>query len=263
MRSRWEAIHSGLLRSISGLDAARQFASWRARTWTLETFADPMSLVAHLSQPEGDLDEKDRLIWLLIHEARHGKAPGLAQSILFLGLWRALDAIFVRRSALFRHRGADLNTELVDSFVEQIGRLDPTRVRRVAATLVRNTERDVVVSRTRELTRAARSVVVTPDVASAPPIEPEVSPFDPHPDQTDEAAVAAIGRWLKRVTGPDAALVIDVVVHGRDRAEVASAVGISRAALNKRVERALARARRFLEVDSVSPERISLALVTA
>src|SRR5579871_1581036 len=262
MRSRWEAIHSGLLRSTSGLDAERQFATWRARTSMLESFADPMSLVGHLSRPEGDLDEKDGIIWLLIGEARHGKAPGLAQSILLLGLWRALDAIFVRRSALFRHRGADLDSELVDSFIEQIGRVDPTRVRRVAATLVRNTERDVVVSRTHELARAARAVAVTPDVASAPPIEPEVSPFDPDPDQTDEAAVDAIARWLKRVTGPDAAL-IDVIVRGRDRAEVAAAAGISRAALNKRVERALARAKRFLEVDSVSPERISLALVTA
>jgi hypothetical protein len=263
MRSRWEGIHKGLLRSAGGLNAAKQFARWRTRNSMLETFADPMSLVGYLSQPEGDLDEKDRIIWLLIDEARRGEAPSLAQAILFLGLWRALDAIFVRRSALFRQRGADLDAELVDGFIEQLGRLDPARVKRVAATLVRNTERDVVVSRTHELARSARAVVVTPDVALAPPIEPEASPFNQHPDQTDEAAVGAIALWLERVTGPDAYLVVDVVLRGRDRAALASARGISRKALNKRVERALARARRVLEVDAMSPARISVALVTA
>lgn len=263
MRSRWDATHKELLRSICRLDVIRQFADWRARSSLLESFADPMALVAYLSKAEGDLDSKDRIVWLLIDEARLGRAKRLAHSVLLLGFWRALDGIFIRRSHLFRNRGADLDAELIDSFVAQVRRLDPTRVKRVAATLVRNTERDIVVSRRRELARLGRMVVVTPDVASAPPVEPETWPFDAVPDQPDEAAVSSIALWLERVVGRDASLVVDVVVRGRDTAEVAAALGISRKALNKRVERALARARQFLEVDSVSPDRITLALVSA
>src|SRR5438105_1637077 len=103
MRSRWEAVHKGLVQSISGLEAVRQFAGWRVRSSVLERFAAPIDLVRYLTRAEGDLDEKDRIIWSLIDEVRRGGAGRLAHSILLLGLWRALDSIFVRRSALFRN----------------------------------------------------------------------------------------------------------------------------------------------------------------
>lgn len=264
MRSRWEAVHKGLVQSIRGLEAARKFVGWRARSAALKRFADPMDVVGYLACPEGDLDDKERLIWSLIDEVRRGGARRLAHSILLLGFWRALDAIFVRRSVLFQGRGADLDAELIDNFVAQIHRMDPTRVKRVAATLVRNTERDAVASRRRELARAAQSVEVTPDVASTPPIEPGASSFNHTNDRTDEEAIGPISLWLERVTGRDASLVVDVVIRGRDTGEIAAALGIPRKTLNKRIERALARARRSLvKIDSVSPEGITLALVTS
>lgn len=262
MRSRWQAVHSSLVRSMSGLAAAREFEGVRARAAVLGRFSDPMTLVRYLASSEGDLDDKDRIIWSLIDEVRFGTAPRLAHSVLLLGFWRALDAIFVRRLGLFRGQGGDLGADLLGRFTIQLRRLDAGRVKRVAATLVRNTERDVVVQRRRELARAAQTIEVTPDVAGAAPVEPEASPFDEPAERTEEGTIRSLRAWLERVTGRDAGAIVDVVILGCETIEVAARLGISRKTLNKRVERALARARRSLNVDSVSPGAITVALVS-
>jgi RNA polymerase sigma-70 factor (ECF subfamily) len=144
---------------------------------------------------------------------------------------------------------------LVDRFAQQVQRLDLRRVKRLAATLVRNTEREVVVSRVREMTRAGKSVPISPvlEIAAEPQVEAEPSPFGIGQDRSPADEVASLGSWLARTIGHDADLVVQVVIHERNRSELAEMLGISVKTLHKRIERALARARRALDVDSLSP----------
>lgn len=259
MRSRWEALHAGLMKSIENREAAERFEGLRARCEVLARFAAPVSVVGYLAHDGGDLDEKDRILGCLIDEVRHGVARGLAHSLLLLCLWPGLDAAFMRRQRLFQDRPHDLEAELVGNFATQILRLDLDRVRRIAATLVRNTEREAVASRIRELAIAARSVEVSPEIAVVAPLEPPASLFGPVSDRSERGSIDALRVWLERAVGRDAELVVEIVIQGRDWGELAAALGISRKTLNRRVERALVRARGALDVDSLSPTSAEFA----
>jgi hypothetical protein len=260
MRSKWEEVHASLVSSVTGLRIEEEFAEVAARCPPLRRFSEPLALVGYLTSKEGDRDEKDRIVWALIGEARRGPSARLAQSLLILGFWRPLDVIRDRRARFFRGEG-DLELELLETFTLQWERLRPDRVRRVAATLVRNTERDFVAQRLRDFERLNRAAEVTPEIAAVPAMERHDSVFGIDPTDSDAEAIKLLGRWLAKTVGRDAPLVVDVVVRGRAREAVAARLGIPRKTLNKRLERALARARRALEVDSVSPRPFALALV--
>ena len=259
MRSRWEALHAGLMRSIRESRGGAAFEDLRARREVLGRFRRAVSVVGYLAHDGGDLDEKDRILGGLIDEVRHGVARGLAHSLLLLCLWPGLDAVFMRRLRLFRDRPHDLEAELVGNFTTQIRRLDLGRVRRIAATLVRNTEREVVVSRVRELAIAARSVEVSPEVAVVAPLEPPASPFG--------LRVRSVGSRLDRCTARLAGTRRRAGRRAgrRDRhsgpglGRAGGGLGISRKTLNRSVERALVRARGALDVDSLSPRSADFA----
>lgn len=260
MRSRWEEVHASLVRSVTGLRAEEEFGEVAGRCPALRRFSEPLALVGHLTTTGGDRDEKDRIVWALIGEARRGPSARLAQSLLILGFWRPLDVIRDRRARFF-HGESDLELELLETFTLQWERLRPDRVRRVAATLVRNTERDFVSQRLHDFERLNRAADVTPEIAVVPTEAHGDSFFGIDPTASDAEAIKQLARWLVRSVGRDGPLVVEVVVRGRAREAVAARLGIPRKTLNKRIERALARARRALEVDSVSPRAFALALV--
>lgn len=260
MRSSWEVLHAGLMRSIEERESVEAFASLRARREVLDRFTAPGLVVDYLAHQGGDLDDKDRILAALIEEVRGGVAVQLAYSLLLLCLWPGLQTAYARRLRLFRRQAEDLALEIVDRFTAEVCRLDLGRVTRVAATLVRNTEREVVVSRCREFKLAARSKEVSPAVWVAEPPEPYVSPFGLVIGDSDDDSISAIRRWLECAIGRDADLIVQVVIQGRNRAELAAALGISRNLLDHRVRRALVRARRALDVDFLSDPAVDLAL---
>jgi RNA polymerase sigma-70 factor (ECF subfamily) len=240
------------MRSIDGSAVEAAFQDLQRAAETLARFAGPLSVVEYLAHEGGDLDEKDRILAALVEGARLGGARRLAQSLLLLCLWPGLDAIFRRRLHLFIDRPHDLGGELIDRFAGQVRRIDLRGVTRLAATLVRNTEREVVEARMRELTDAARTGVLSPNVVGEASPDEGTSPFGVARGQSDDVAIAALRAWLERAIGRDAELVVDAIIHKRGRRELAAARGISEVALRKRLERALARARRALDVDSES-----------
>jgi RNA polymerase sigma-70 factor (ECF subfamily) len=251
------------MRSIEDRDAIEGFPELRARREVLGRFSAPVSVVAYLAHEGGDVDHKDRVLRALVQEVREGVALRLSYSLLLLCLWPGLDAAFGRRLRLFRQQREDLAVELVDRFTTEICRIDLDRVTRVAATLVRNTEREVVVSRCRELKLAARFRQLSPEVAAARTLEPYLSPFGLNVGDSDDDSINTIRGWLERAIGRDADLLVQVVIHGRSRSELAAVLGTSRDTLDKRVQRALGRARRVLDVDSVSAPAIDLAFANA
>jgi DNA-directed RNA polymerase specialized sigma24 family protein len=121
----------------------------------------------------------------------------------------------------------ELASEVYWHFTRQVRRMDLGRVARVAATLVRNTERDLV--RARRRTRESEALEET-DLPACSPVEPDL-------------LTSAIERLLSVV---DARLVLGSVTEGREWEQLAEDCGLSVAAARKRVQRALARTRTSL-----------------
>ena len=156
MRARWAALHSSLRAAVRSLQFDLEFHEAKRHHALLAAFSDPGRVIAYLHRHEGDLDEKDRLLGLLVHLAQRRQHRDLATTLLWLGLWPGLDAVYRRRLKYFCDPD-ELVSELASAFVALVERLNLSTVTRVAATLVRSTERDVMAARKR-FQRALRRV---------------------------------------------------------------------------------------------------------
>lgn len=265
MRSQWEALHAGLARSIEGREASRLFEDLRSRRPALAPFTNPAAVERVLAHDRGSLLERDRVLRELVEEVQSkGAGRRLAHALLLLGLWPGLDAVFRRRRRCFRSEVGDLETEIIDQFTAQVERIRLQRVTCLAATLVLNTEREVVDARIRERSYAAKCEGVTPDALPAPENAdaPLKSVFGLPTDQSDADDIASLRRWLEQAVGRDVDLVVEAVFHGKSRLEIATALGISHAAARKRLERALGRAREALLLNRASQTATSSAFVS-
>jgi hypothetical protein len=265
MRSTWEALHAGLMRSLEGPEAVRSFEDLQARTVALSRFRSPVATAAFLAHEGSDLREKDQILRGLVREV-HDKGPArrIAHVFLLLGLWPGLDAVFRRRRRLFRGEVQDIETEIVDQFTAQVQRIPLQRVVCLAATLVLNTEREIVDARIRERRFATSCDTAALEALPAPPPveQPAPSPFGLPGSQSDAQDVAALRGWLEPVVGRDLDLVVETVLHGKSRLAVATAMGISHAAARKRLERALARARQAFLLNHASQQATPSAFVS-
>jgi len=264
MRSRWEELHEGLMRLIDGRESVRSFQELRQRSPVLAPFDGPAAVGAFLASKDNGLAERDRVLRFLVEEASTGGAKRIALALLLLGLWPGLDSIFRKRRPLFPAQAHDLALEIIDRFIGEVLRIDLSRVSCLAATLVLNTERDVVDARLRERARAAKCEGFAPDAIAAPSFEdarPPASLFGLPLDQSDAEDVVALRRWLLSAVGADADLIVDAVIHGRSRLELAASFGISHAAARKRLERALVRARHAFLDQSESQRAATTAFV--
>jgi DNA-directed RNA polymerase specialized sigma24 family protein len=262
MRSNWEALRSGLLHSLEDRASFESFHVMRSRFEALDGFESPAELLASISRSR-DLDARDPALWALVSAARERRTRRLAQALLLLCFWPALDAIFHRRFSLFPRRPEDLASEIVARFTTEVQRVDIHRVRHLTATLLRNTERNILRVRRRERRAAARTTEVKPEHAVTPPPNPEEepSPFGLPAGHAEHESIEALSAWLRRALGGDAEIVIEAIFRGKRRTQIAASLGISHAAARKRIERALVRVRAlFLEgAESQPPEWVALA----
>jgi DNA-directed RNA polymerase specialized sigma24 family protein len=199
------------------------------RVPALSRFEDVDALLTFLAGRDGDLDEKDRIYADLIREAQGGS--DLAVTLLWLGLWPALSGI-LRRLSFGMTSSEDPVSEVAESFSRRIQRLDRGSVHRVAATIVRSTERDI--RERRRTTRATeeREIVLLEEAhVSDEPILPE------------EREVALLRERLARLVGDDADLVLGAVVYGVPQSLLGTRLGITPDAARKRFQRALKRLR--------------------
>src|SRR5690349_17460234 len=118
MRSSWEGLRAGLLRSIQGREARATYDELRSTSAALARFDTPADLVAAVS-PDADLDGRDPALWALVAAARDRRTRRLAQALLILCLWPALDAMFRRRFFLFPDRPQDLASEIIARFTAE------------------------------------------------------------------------------------------------------------------------------------------------
>src|SRR4051812_30692456 len=101
MRALWQSLHANLLRSIEFHSARNQFSIVRQVRPALGRFSDQFALLDFLHSRVGDPGEKNAILEALVNEAQGcGAGAQHALTLLWLGLWPGLDALYRR---LYRH----------------------------------------------------------------------------------------------------------------------------------------------------------------
>ena len=246
MRPNWHALHAHLLRASSRGVFHRHFQTIRTHHPDLAPFGDPADLLDHQHRREGDRDAKDGVLRALVAEVqRQDKTAETASTLVILALWPGLDAIERRRRRFFRNDPAGLAGELIGRVGIAIARLDLETVNRVAGTLVRNVERDLMRMLRAQWADTRREVLFDEHVhKTAPDAAPSVLGL---PCGFEiEAATERLEAVLRSVVGADAPLVLDIAVRGAPQREAAEGRGLTYEAGRKRYRRALERLRRCL-----------------
>ncbi len=251
MRSSWESLRSALMKWSESREARRAFHTLRMQAAVLQEYGSPAALAEVLARAS-DLHKKDRVLEALICSLDDAGTCRLAQVLLLLCLWPGLDAIYRRRISFFRHEPQDLAAEIVDRFTDCVRRVDLRRVTCLTATLVRNTERDVVDARRKEAALAASAVEMRLDEPEPRDSAFRAAPFGVPCARWDASSVAGLREWLRHAVGDDADLVIDAVLLEKSGRELAESFGMSHAAARQRLGRALTRARRAFLADGQS-----------
>lgn len=226
----WNSIHQSLVRSSSTLTFSRAFATMRDQHPGLARFTDIGALLDHLHRAPASADQKNDILAALITVAQSGvSASDVAVTVLLLGLWPGLDAVFHRLSRRIE-MVEELPSLVLDHAVEQVDRLDLQSVHRIAATVLMNIERDVTRGDLKERRRRTLAVELDPDLIGDKGPEPCATP-------------GLLVRDVVRHAGADGRLVVRVAIEGFSQAEVAAEIGISEPAARKRYQRAAHRLR--------------------
>lgn len=244
-RRRWKALHASLVRAVTTLRATRHFEAARAQHAVLAPYENPSVLISYLTSKDGSPDEKDAVYGALLEAVQRRDAwSETAMAILLCGLWPGLDSIYWRRQRHFRRQPEELVESISIAFTELVARLDLTRVRRVAATLVRSTDRDVLEQRRRDWADCHRQIAISeedkkrPELITPPRRESDLGlPVGLSPDNE----MAALRAWLLPICGVDTDLLIAVVVLGVNQREAGVRIGLTHQATRKRCQRALDR----------------------
>lgn len=238
MRARWHALHSQLLSSTNRLNFQTSFRTIRDRTACLAGLSDAAGLLDYMHRSGGDPEHRNDILGALVHEAQAGGVTGkAATTFVLLALWPGLDAV---RGRLRRQvqDPADLASDIIARATLGIRCMDLARVNRIAATLVRNVERDILrdLQRQRHEGAGARAVEEILDADDGEPLFGRAGP-----DHDTERRILA--GHLRSLIGDDVDLVMAVAVDGFSQREAADLLGITHDAARKRYQRALDRLR--------------------
>jgi DNA-directed RNA polymerase specialized sigma24 family protein len=233
----WHAIHDNLLHSSRTLTFQRHFDLIRQTGAGLAALGDPAALLDALHRQTAGPDSKNDWLKALVRAAQSDKAEAdTALTLLLLALWPGLDAI--RRRSLRRRIGvpADITSEILARATEALRCLDLDRVNWIAATVLKNIERDMMRDARGETQRQrATSNTLPEDVA------------DERHASSDDLGASLLFADVEKLVGGDATLVIRVAVEGFTQAEVALDLGLSEEATRKRYQRATLKLRRAHE----------------
>lgn len=227
----WHEIRDHLMHSTSTLSFQRNFDAIRRARELLASFRDPTALLDGLHCGPANPGDKKLILLALVEAAKgDGSASDCALTMLLLALWPGLDAI--RRRSLWRRLGAadEIASDVLARTIEVVRRLDLGRVNWIAATILRNVERDMIRARQRDAARERLASDIEPDDVPA--------------DQAGRQPAAEVGHLqddLRKLIGADAMLVIRVAIEGFSQAEVAVELGLTEAATRKRYQRAMAK----------------------
>ena len=233
MRASWSAFYTTLHGSLCRLSAEQHFRTMQQDFPNFANSGTISGLLAHQRAGAVDPTSRYRVIHLLVAAAQSDKSfSPTAHTMVIVALWPGLDAAYHRLWRKFRLGRADLASDLLGEVSVGISRMDLARVRSVAATLIRNAERDVgrAFIEQEQLARAAR------DIAS-PGVEAEATCLA----QPDQDRTANLDARLVALPEQDANLLKRIFILGETQAQAGQALGLSPDAARKRFQRALAK----------------------
>ena len=242
MRCTWEALHRSLMRRAESPAAHRAFRKEIQIYVMFEPFEHPVALVNYLTGTCRDLDYKDRIYKSLAWMAQTTGHMSVAMVLLWLGLWPGLDALYRRQQKGHPGEAEELVSEIWDCFAIVLDRAELSRIHRVAATLIRNTERTLRAARRKEFPE--RKDLIAPETSR---IRSDISELGLVPGLSPEQEISRLRTVIADLVGDDADLVIRAVVYGENHRELSQLLKISHEATRQRFHRAVVRLRAHLE----------------
>lgn len=240
MPSVWQSLRKDMMRAIQTLSARRAFLALKQDRPALQRFTDAASLLDSLHGDSRDLDDKDRVLAALVCAVQTGRGEAeLPELLLWLALWPGLDALYHRLWRHFPDAQDDLAAEIAVQFTLAIRRADLSRIRRLAATLVRNVERNARIPLRRARNAQARQVELPDQGDGRAAACSDASPFAIGPVRAVDTAACHLRDQLFRSMGPEADLVVAVILVGERPREIARRLGIRPEAARKRCQRAM------------------------
>lgn len=231
----WSGIRDDLIRSSTTLQSQRDYRAMRTAEPVLQPYADTAALLGALHHGHLDHETRNAILAALVRASQEGdRIADLALRVLLLALWPGLDAI--RGRCLRRRVGSrdEIASELLARTTEQVQTLDLRRVNRIAATVLRNVERDLLRAAHRETARQQSCAALEPDWLEAPPSWAEQLRLR-----------VELRRDLTAVIGRDADLVLGVALDGASQIDMGMALGLSEPAARKRYQRAVVALRQY------------------
>jgi RNA polymerase sigma factor (sigma-70 family) len=235
MRASWSALHSSFTSVLNRTSAETAFAAMRQAYPELAQFPSIAEVMEHQHSTTTDAEMRFGVIRLLVAAAQSAEAfRSIAHIMVILALWPGLDAVYWRLWRGFPDARCDLAAEIIARIGEAIVTLDLERVSSVAATLLRNLERDI----RRDLIRARLTAASIQPIRN-PAIEAQATMLswqgNPEARLLDDSLVNL---------GPrDAQLLKRVFLLGETQEEAGRALGLSPSAARKRFQRALRKLR--------------------
>ena len=251
MRALWQSLHADFVRTLESHSSRQRFDTIRRTRCALGRFSDPFALLDFLHSKDGDPDEKNAVLEALVHEAQgSGNEARHAVTLLWLGLWPGLDGLYGRLWRHFRRAPEELVSAISEQFTLAVHRADLAGIRRLAATLLLNIERDIRCG----LKRAWAERNLQFDLPAPDDLDilmyrraSQSSHLGLPPGASTDDETDLICNYLARVVGGDADLIIAVLFLGEAQCEAADRLGISREAARKRYQRAIQRIRTEIE----------------
>jgi len=245
MRAQWEGLHTSLVRSVSNLPADQQFRAAGTYEPALARFESSTGLVEYLTGTDGDLNEKDRIYAALVRAIQaRARWSAVAHAVAWLGLWPGLDGVYRRCLKHFCGEEDDLVSSISSAFTRLLGQMDLAHVERVAATIVRSTEREVMEERRRKWKETSQHHQVVREARSQSSKAPGSMTGHSFEDE-----VRLLRERLLPIIGADTDLLLAVVILGDNHREAGKRMGLPHGIARKRIWRALGRLRNFLRTD--------------
>jgi DNA-directed RNA polymerase specialized sigma24 family protein len=241
MRACWLALHASLTQSLNTSKSKKEFNEMKAGRDELAGYENAHELVAYLRDGKMEAASRNAPLRGLVAAAQSTDPwAGLARSLLLLSMMAALEATAGRKRG--RMCAEEVMAEVVAEFYERIRRLDLDKDPKVAATLVKNTERGVGERGSKARRAQAAEVHVDAetivDERTEEPKEPAILGVRRANGEAD--AAMALHEWMTPVVGEkDADLVLGAVVAEQSQRELADELGVTHAAARKRLGRAL------------------------
>lgn len=226
MSSNWLALHAQLVRSVNRHSNIALFPKLLPKDVAGGSFRNSGHLLEWLHDQRGDPDLRNTVLrHMLASAVAGGGCSELASELMILALWPGLCLI---RGRLRSFRAiSQLDADLISGLSIGILRSDPGKVSRVAATLLRNLERDL-----RRTCMRNAQLVLTAE------IDEKIKQFtsDRSDDRPEDIMQAA-----RQQLGEDGLMLVLVHIAGFSQKDVAQFLGITHEAVRKRCQRALER----------------------